>query len=575
MHEFAKNLSFGGNQFQGIHMLIRAMVKAGAWLRASSDGTTKVVNDDVTAHTAFPLTNTANSGGAASVTAIEDHPYGKLVTYSGLTGLVAPTVLGGNSEGNFLTFSGAANGSHNGTFQIYERVSPTSAKVLIRGGSPAGTDANNGSIAWQEKDILANATYGLGAAQWWALLETFRNVQLTGTVQPTGEFIAGETVTQAGTGATGQVIAPAAWASDVSKSSITLMPMSGQFNGTGVLTGATSGATLNPTTLYTYARNLVFSKGSTVDDHTGSGWYEVYKLGGAEETASYLTKASDPACDATVAPGGSTSAGNVGNLGTGYSLILRGENPTHLASPVVHATGIVGQYEPYPPFIHPNGRHQCVAANMIPRAGQAVDGTWRIVVGNTNTGGVNMLSCERLDGCPPNDVEPFVFHAQAASTSTTYRRLSYNELNRVGSWQVFGDGTRPGQYGYVHWFKVNGRSSERYGGAAPAVLGTYCGTTGSFYARQYNAPAYGYNRGYTARVYDWPGALAPGFTEPVGFNEGFGGRMRHLHAIQQGGLEDTVRNKKFFQIVAYDGITSSLGLVVGPWDETTDPAFAL
>jgi hypothetical protein len=569
--EIVPNQPFATNQLWGIHKLVRAMAKAGMLIRASSDGTTKVVSDDPTSHTAFPLMS-IGSGSAASVTAIEDHSYGKLITLTGLTGLVAPDNGTGHSVGNYLTLSGAANGAHNGTFQIYRVLSATSAKILIRSGSPAGTDANNGSIAWAEKDILADTTYGLDATQWWVLLESFRNLQLTGTIQPVGEFVAGETVTQTGTGATGRLIGRPVWGPITGKSSCVIMPMGGQFNSSGVITGNISGATMTPATLYEFARNIVFSKGSAIDTTTGSGWYEVYDTT-AEASISLVAKASDSACTATVAPGGSTTPSNAKN--TGFSYVLRGDNPTASGNPVIHATGIIGEITPFPSITQPNGRYQIVVSNHMPYAGEEVDGTWRVVVGNTGGGGVNMLSQERVDSNPDNEVDVLVSYAHA-DTFQSGRRGYTEGANRVGSWQVYGDNTRTGSTAYLHWFQVLGRAAEKNPLLSPVgAYGMYMGTTASYYARNNQGSAYGYNRGLTVRLMSYPDPVPPGFSEGIGVNEGFWGRLRHFRVIQQGGLEDTADNLRFIQVAPFDGATQSMGMIVGPWDQATNPAFSI
>jgi len=67
-----------------------------------------------------------------------------VVTVNGLTGMWSV------SEGKFLTLSGAANASNNGTFQIVKFNSNTS--VDIRNAAAVVPDANSGSITWIERN---------------------------------------------------------------------------------------------------------------------------------------------------------------------------------------------------------------------------------------------------------------------------------------------------------------------------------------------------------------------------------------------------------------------------------------
>lgn len=80
------------------------------------------------------------SGSTASLTAFS----GGLVTITGLTGMVT------NSDGRFITISGAATPANNGTFEIVSFLSATS--VQYSNSSATVPDANNGSISWIERN---------------------------------------------------------------------------------------------------------------------------------------------------------------------------------------------------------------------------------------------------------------------------------------------------------------------------------------------------------------------------------------------------------------------------------------
>jgi len=87
---------------------------------------------------ALTLTQAAltGTGSAATISAFAT----PLVTITGLTG------MGPGIVGQYLHFSGAANGGNNGTFQIAAYVSATSVKVTNASG--VFPDANSGAITW-------------------------------------------------------------------------------------------------------------------------------------------------------------------------------------------------------------------------------------------------------------------------------------------------------------------------------------------------------------------------------------------------------------------------------------------
>lgn len=80
------------------------------------------------------------TGATASITSIS----GSDVTIAGLTGMTIAAV------GNFITISGAATGSNNGTFLIDTFISPTSVTYVNASG--VAPDANNGAISWTQRN---------------------------------------------------------------------------------------------------------------------------------------------------------------------------------------------------------------------------------------------------------------------------------------------------------------------------------------------------------------------------------------------------------------------------------------
>lgn len=564
-HEFGVNVNVGGvNQLAAVWHLILRMLKAGAWLRASSDGTTKVVSDNPASHTAFPLTSVGAGGAAAHITAVEDHPYGKLCTVTNVAGLVAPTDEGGQSEGNYLTLTGSTGGLADGTHQIYEVLGATSCKVLVRAGTPA---VNPGDIAWQEKGLLAAPNYTLGAAQWWACLELMQTYQLSFTTAPVGKFLVGEVVTQAGTGATGEVVG-VVWGANANLGWAIIQPRSGAFNSSGVLTGAWSGATVTPTALYKFRRQIVFARGTAANTYTGSIWYTMLlDDGGAEAAELYSTKAAHVACTATVAPGAANTDGNrqVNPAVANSFYVLRCQaNLTYVggAGTLTHADGIF-----HANTSGPNGLLQIGVANLMPRADRAADGTWWAQQGNTNNagGGGNLLGQFRVDHGEPGEPEVLVSVSNGSNVVDSRDAAYGGFTNSSGNFSSF----------YLTSTSAEGNWRRIVRRAVGAANG------GPFYEAPFMSvmasarngavtPAGTINFGGTPRVNSFPEAVGPTFREPVGVRDGFGGRLRWMFTAPLGNAYDTASSKELIVLSPY-AVTSTLAVLVGPWNKTTAP----
>lgn len=139
-------------------------------------------------------------GSAASLIAFSSG----LVTVDGLTGMTT------NSDGRFLTISGAATPANNGTFEIVAFLSPTS--VQIRNASATVPDGYNGGISWIERNgymLEDDLNYARtdrklikGTPNWYDDAPTYTRPTATGTQVPTNlTNISGKT-----TDATGFII---------------------------------------------------------------------------------------------------------------------------------------------------------------------------------------------------------------------------------------------------------------------------------------------------------------------------------------------------------------------------------
>jgi hypothetical protein len=574
-NEFGVNLNIGNNQWQVVWEWMRRMQKAGYWLRASSNGTTKVVSDDPTAHAILLPTNTANTGAVASITAVDAHPYGYLMTLTGLTGLVSPTVQGGNSEGCFLTISGAATGASNGTHQCYEVLSATSAKVLVRTGTPVAGDANNGAISWQEKDPIGSQTYTLGGAAWWVCFEGMQTYQIRFTAATTGTFLRGESLTQATSGATGECVG-IVWDAITSQGWMIVQPRTGAWDASHVVTGVTSGATFTPTALHVFRRQFVYTK-SGASTYIGSGWYGIWRDSSSAQVAEmWTTKAAHAACTATVPPGGSTTSGNrFRNVtATGYSQYVtrcRNNSTEDGSTALVHGDGIL--CETGGTGTSSNGRANIAVANIMPRANRSADGTAWVIHGNTGANSMALQGWFRIDAGDDGEPELLVSFAHASAASSWISRWatdqgSYGNGNYALSQTAFTSSNN-----LYCWFRAC-TCAEGVAGAvgnAPQNTANYTALSCTMILNDLRGVTMARAWGSTFRAYSHPAVISPGFKEPLGIGDGFFGRLRWCYAIQQGAMYQTFEGRKYVCVVPYNSVSNYPGIMIGPWDQTSDP----
>jgi len=260
-------LSASNNKLNGIWKLSRAMKAAGWRYKASSDSASKdtggnPANDKWGGGVAVG----AQTGTAAmTITAATTTAFGGRSTVSGMTGANFTS----SSVGNFLTIGGAANGGNNGTFLITAFISATSVTVE----NPAAvSETTAGSASWSEKAATSDTFPALSAGAWWCAQGPSTMKVPIGTAVP-GNFIRGENVTQATTGAQGEIIG--VLVDTVNGGYLVISP---RVSGTGAgprgwgpnqtITGAFSGATATPTgTVIEFVREVVFWLNTTTTGH--------------------------------------------------------------------------------------------------------------------------------------------------------------------------------------------------------------------------------------------------------------------------------------------------------------------
>lgn len=362
-----------------------------------------------------------HGGAGASVATVNTAgatPGRAIVT--GLTGMVLSTPTSRGSQGNRLVIIGAATGANNGQFMITRVISATSVEIENAG---ALTDANNGALVWVEVDHLqqvfpgtqsgAFGSIGTSAAGHWICLQGPSTIKVPiGSAVPTGTFRKGENVTQATSGATGEIIGVQV----DTGGGLGYLVIQPRLNGTGagvrgwsntdVITGAISGATATPTaTVIEFIRECVFSKGTTqIYAYTGH-WYQQCIDSVGESANRFSTLATAGAVTASLAPGQPTGTFPV--LGCYVALGTAASNAA--------TTGAAFLYDANQGTTD-LGVSQIACANCIGTAGVSEDGSWWLCPGVPAQSQNGMYGFQYCDNSEDGDVDPYI----------TFSELNYN-----------------------------------------------------------------------------------------------------------------------------------------------------
>jgi hypothetical protein len=234
----------------------------------------------------------------------------------------------------------------------------------------------------------------------------------------------------------------------------------------------------------------------------------------------------------------------------------------------VHADGIL-----YQASGGPDGRIHVAAANVMPRAGRSADGTWWAIHHNSAVTGFHMLGCFRVDATEDGEPELLTHVADtSATTSPDARSGRAFGASRFGtSHCLLNDLSR------YQWLSVRRRAYGVPAGGPYFTPNSTDGYTGATMLGVTN-PTWGWNPmggtwgGATLRMVSHPAATPPAFKEPLAVRNGTGGRLRWFYLIQQGNITNTAESRKYVVIHPYSA--NIPGLMIGPWDGTTDPLTA-
>lgn len=409
-------------------------------------------------------------------------------------------------------------------------------------------------------DTYPPATFGTGS--WWCA-QGPTTIALRISAASTGTFSLGEKVTQATSGAIGE-ISGYMWVTDSSNSFIVVHPRTGTFNANDTITGASSGATVTLSgTMKTYVREVVFWR-DTTSNTNGS----IYYFSGESTTYntskfSYLATQSN--CTATVAPGGAT--GNNAFPGGYQAFVVRGQSE---GATVTHDSWFV--------VTTGMGKAQVVATDVIGTDSYTPDGTFWVMLGYPGAGNSSAntgLSYMRVDDVEPGDTEPFLWFIPASSISRT---RTYSKGGAAEYWSA------PANHIAVYF-------NQYYGPYRLDRAASDLQTPSWKYIRFGVIAALGLNNdtGLWLVIYDYATKTKPMYHPlAVGdrptlmsriwaiydFNTGIRGlfgKLRWMYMVCGGNPYDTWDNKNYVQVSAPLSTSKVGGFALGPWDGSTGP----
>lgn len=416
----------------------------------------------------------------------------------------------------------------------------------------AGTNNND---SWGSNADPMNDTYpsAFDAAAAWIVLEGPKTLKLILSGAPTGTHVRGEQVSQANTSATGELLG-IVWDSTTSSGWAIVMPRTGTFNGTDVVTGAVSSATFTPSALRTFTREVMFAKQSS-SNVNGTCNY-ICANESTESASLFSTLAASAGCTATVPPG----QGGTSNAFPTIALNIRGT-----AGSVSHADWLVNS-------TNLGANAQICAVNATPGSGVSADGTFWVMTTNSSTSGVcNFVSFMRMDDSEPGDVDPFAWYWQSSNTHASFSRTT---------------NTSTSNNAYTAWQDLLGGFS-----AAIAPWKGYLARDCSVTARDittsfvigfrniiYNSFQIQLLRNLSIyRVANHPSSGPPIVREPFSLTSdnttmrSRKGTTRWMSIVGSTGLVlDTFDSKQWLCIIATNGNTNP-AVIVGPYDGTTTP----
>lgn len=350
------NTTEGSNaSFRAMWSAVQAMLAAGWTLAGSSDGTSKSTSTDPAAllwRNAPGTIGTSTTSGSGAVVAAPERGRA-LVT--GLLGMTA------TMKGSYLKITGSSVAANNNHHQIAEFVSPTSVRINALQFAVAADPVGR---SWDVRNGLTESyPAALTSVSAWVCLIGPHTLYVPITAPPSGRFLRGERIIQAGTGFEGE-LRDVVWNTSSLSGYLTVL---GQVRGTGL--GAygleTGGLFTGQSTGYTVTQvgsarefrleSVIWKAADALAGSRFTGMFEV----GVETRFSDLVASAG--CTATVAPGG----GGVGNTFPTYAWVAWGLD----SSPGVQNWGNFNA-------LRNTQNSFAICADAIEERGYSADGSW-------------------------------------------------------------------------------------------------------------------------------------------------------------------------------------------------------
>ncbi len=411
-----------------------------------------------------------------------------------------------------------------------------------------GTSKDTTSVAtadlWGGNADPSADTYptGLDSVSAWWLATGPATVKVPVSSNSTGTFLRGEKVTQATSGAEGEILGFMYDTATVANSFLNILARTGTFNGTDVITGASSGATITATATPTvYTAEVLFWKAA----NTGSGTIYTSRARAAEASLVDLTGASG--CTATVAPGGGGTGNSFPTLAA--AILGAGGSATHV---IWFGTASIG-----------SPKAQVVATNVTGATGVSPDGTFWLMSGNVaaGAGASSGFGYFRLDDTEEGDLDPFVW--QSSGGFSSYSRTSVPSAGYNDKWSN-NNSMYVANYGlFFGWRRrgfATGDDSTYYSTAAL----NYLTGVGSVLLNTFATVETVACHTQTIKVRE-PVWVAP-YSSVLKHRKG---TLRWFQYVPTGAAYDLWDTKTWVQVFA--ATSTYPGIILGPWDGTSTP----
>jgi hypothetical protein len=464
-----------------------------------------------------------------------------------------------------------------GTFNLYGNSGSVNTNITYTGTTATtftGCTGGSGTMGTGYAVTLLDPYFA-----WWCA-EGPSTVKIGIGAASSGTFLHGEQISQATSGATGELVGYVINAA-ANSGWMVVLPRTGTFDGTHVITGATSGATVTATSYNLIRRQMVFAKDSSVN----AGWifYEAVmdtEIAGSSNTALFSDLAANAAnCTATTCPGNSSSSNN---LFPAYGIACLGTSQNSGGSAYLFQTPTKF------------GKAQIAATNATPGSGVSADGSFYCAVAGTDgtsstPDSYRTFGLMRLDDTEPGDNDPFVFltggTSEAATSSTG--RTQGTTLGGYPIWSNYGSATytnTPAKGYCARTVQTIGTGIDVYSGFTLGLAQAWNGSQGA--AQSICTFINGQLIGPFVKIKNHPDAYTVS-NRPIELFSVIGpasgltmrkGVCRWLGAVPNGATNDTI-NKQWLVIFTSTpnsiiGNNPNPAIVIGPIDGTTTPVIS-